>query len=354
MLTLTRTPLIPIGLHLGRRTATVAQLNGTADRLEMSTIAQCRLPFVEAASPGDAERAVADALRRLVTEHRLTGRKVVGCLTADELFIETVRLPQLPHDEIVKQIPAVAAERLPYPIADAEVRYLLAGEVKQDNVSKQEVILIATPREAIHRRLRLLELAGLNPVGIDIEPCAWLRCLHRASHSTATSRTAYLFCGETTSTVMFTEGSRALFMKSFPIGGQAFDAAVAQSLDGDLETAANMRAEVFAEDSLNGEDDIHRAVIDALRPCFDALVSEFELCLRYYKVTFRGRPLEGLVLCGSEAAPWFAEYLGDRVGMKSHTVNPFEGLHRAPAMPRLIGNPGRWSTALGLALKRIP
>ena len=216
------------------------------------------------------------------------------------------------------------------------------------------IALIATPREAIHRRLRLLEHAGLNPVGIDIEPCAWLRCLHRASHSAATTRTAYLFCGETTSTVMFTEGSRPLFMKSFSIGGRAFDTAVAQSLDGDLETAANMRAEVFAEDTLNGEDDIHRAVIDALRPSFDALVSEFELCLRYYKVTFRGRPLEGLVLCGSESAPWFAEYLGDRVGMKSHTVNPIEDLHLASAMPRLIGNPGRWSTALGLALKRIP
>ncbi len=354
MLTFTRTQLIPIGLHLGLRTATVVQLSGTADRLELCTTAQCRLPSLEGLAPSDAERAMGDSLRRLVVEHRLTGRKVVGCLTADELFIETVRLPQLPPDEIAKQIPAVAAERLPYPIADAEVRHLLAGEVKQDNVSKQEVILIATPREAIHRRLRLLEHAGLSPIGIDIEPCAWLRCLHRASHSTATSRTAYLFCGETTSTVMFTEGSRALFMKSFSIGGRAFDAAVAQSLDGDLETAANMRAEVFAEDSLNGEDDIHRAVIDALRPSFDALVSEFELCLRYYKVTFRGRPLDGLVLCGSEAAPWFAEYLGDRVGMKSHTVNPLGGLHRAPAMPRLVGNPGRWSTALGLALKRIP
>lgn len=354
MLTLTRTSLIPLGLHLGLRSTTVVQLAGTAERLELRTAAQCQFPHVTGMSADDADHVTAESLRRLVVDQRLTGRQVVSCLCADELFMETVRLPQLPPDEIAKLIRVEAAERLPYPIDEAEVRHLLVGEVKQDNVAKQEVILIATPREAIHRRLRLLEQAGLAPVGIDIEPCAWLRSLHRASQTTGTSRIAYLFCGETTSTVMFTEGSRILFLKSFPIGGSAFDAAVSQSLAVDLETASSMRADVFSQDELNGEDEVHRAIIEALRPSFDALVAEFELCLRYYKVTFRGRLLDSLIVSGSEAAPWFAEYLGDRVGLKSQALNPFDGLRRTAASAKLQRSPGQWAVALGLALKRIP
>lgn len=353
MLTLTRTRLSPLGLHLGRHTATVVQLAGSAERLELRTTVQGRLPQVEGCSSDEADQLVANALRRLIIDHRLGGRKVMTCLSADELFVETVRLPQLPPDEIAKIVPWEAAERLPYPLAEAEVRHLMAGEVRQDNVVKQEVILLASPREVIQRRLRVLELAGLTPIGIDVEPCAWLRCLHRAGRLAETSRMAYLFCGETTSTVMFAEGQRALFLKSFPIGGRLFDEAVAQSLAVDVETAASMRTDVFAAAALDGENEVHRSIIESLRPIFDSLVAELELCLRYYKVTFRGRPLDGLVLSGSEAAPWLAEYLGERVGVQTHTINPFDCLSRVPTSAKLNQCAGRWATAMGLAMKRL-
>ena len=353
MLTFTRTRLSPLGLHLGRHTATVVQLAGSLEQLELRATAQGKLPSVEGCLPDEADRIVANALRRLIVDHRLSGRKVVSCLSADELFVETVRLPQLPPDEIAKVVPWEAAERLPYPLADAELRHLMAGEVRQDNVVKQEVILLASPREVIQRRLRVLEQAGLTPIGIDVEPCAWLRCLHRAGRLAETSRTAYLFCGETTSTVMFAEGQRALFLKSFPIGGRLFDDAVAQSLAVDVETAASMRTNVFAAAVLDGENEVHRSIIESLRPTFDSLVAELELCLRYYKVTFRGRPLDGLVLSGSEAAPWLAEYLGERVGVSTRTINPLDCLSRTPTSLSLNQLSGRWATAMGLAMKRM-
>jgi type IV pilus assembly protein PilM len=353
MLTLTRTRLSPLGLHLGRHSATLVQLSGSAERFELRATAQRRLPSVNDLAPDDADRVVADALRGLIVDHRLSGRKVVSCLSPDELFVETVRLPQLPADEIAKMVPWEAAERLPYPLAEAELRHLMAGEVRQDNVVKQEVILLASHRDVIQRRLRVLERAGLTPIGIDVEPCAWLRCLYRAGRLAETSRMAYLFCGETTSTVMFAEGQRALFLKSFAIGGRSFDEAVAQSLAVELETAASMRADVFAATSLDGDNEVHRSIIESLRPAFDSLVAELELCLRYYKVTFRGRPLEELVLSGSEAAPWLAEYLGERVGVSTRTINPLDCLSRTPSSTSLNQRAGRWATAIGLAMKRL-
>ena len=124
MLTFTRTRLSPLGLHLGRHTATVVQLAGSAERLELRATAQCRVPSVEGCSSDEADERVASALRRLIVDHRLGGRKVVSCLSADELFVETVRLPQLPPDEIAKVVPWEAAERLPYPLAEAELRHM--------------------------------------------------------------------------------------------------------------------------------------------------------------------------------------------------------------------------------------
>ena len=52
--------------------------------------------------------------------------------------------------------------------------------------------------------------------------------------------------------------------------------------------------------------------------------SEIELCLRYYKVTFRGQPLEKVLVAGNEASPWLAEYMAvdqNSLGATSESYN---------------------------------
>lgn len=353
MLTFTRNRHVPLGLSVGRTSASLIQLSGTAASFDLRLAIQTTLPEIAGAEPEAADRAVADVLRRLVTDHRLRGKSVVSCLGSDELIVETIRLPLLPPEEIAKAAQWEASERLSLPIEQTEVRFLVAGEVRQENMTKQEVILIACPRELIRRRLKVLESAGLTPVGLDIEPCAVLRSLQRARGTPETGRTAYLYCSETCVTVMFAEGTRILFLKSIPMGGRHFDDAVSRSLGIDLEGACQMRAGVFAERALDGENDVHRSIIDALRPCFEAIIDEMELCLRYHKVTFRGRPVDGLVMSGTESAPWLADYFGERVGLPCRQVTPFDGVNGPAASSTVRERPGRWATPMGLAMKRL-
>lgn len=353
MLTFTRKRLSPLGLSFSRTTATLVQLSGSVTGFDLRTAVQCQLPDVTDADPDVSDRSISDALRTLVNDHRLRGRQVVSCLASDELFIETVRLPQLPPEEITKAAQWEVSERLSIPVEEVEVRYLVAGEVRQDNAVKQEVILIACPRTVVRRRLNILEAAGLIPVSLDIEPCAFLRSLHRAQGTSATVRTAYLYCSENNATVMFAEGRRVLFLKSIAIGGRQFDAAISQTLGVDLPVARQMRAEVFAARTLDGENEIHRSIIESLRPCFEAIIEEIELCLRYHKVTFRGRPLDGLVMSGNESAPWLAEYFCERVGLPCRPVIPLDGIPGVSSQQSIQQRPGRWATPLGLALKRL-
>ncbi|MBS0205228.1 MAG: pilus assembly protein PilM [Planctomycetes bacterium] len=333
--------------------ASLVQLSGSANSFDLQTAVQCRLPEAEG-DPEAADRAVAEALRGMVNDHRLRGRSVVACLSTDELVVETVRLPQLPIDEITKAAQWEAAERLSIPIDQAEVRHLLAGEVRQDSSVKQEVILVACPRDLIRRRLKILESAGLLPVGLDIEPCAFLRSLFRAQGSPENTRTAYLNCSESGTTVMFAEGRRILFLKSIAMGGRQFDDAVSQNLGVDQTIAHQMRTDVFSANMLDGENEIHRSIIESLRPCFEAIIEEMELCIRYHKVTFRGKPLDGLIMSGSEAAPWLSEYFCDRVGLSCKRVTPLDGVTIHSPVGSIQNRSGRWAAPLGLAMKRLP
>jgi type IV pilus assembly protein PilM len=290
-------------------------------------------------------------LQKLLADHHFRGRQVVSCLGSQELFVQNVRLPQLPAQEVEKVVHWEAEERLPYPVAEAEIRHLVAGEVRQDTNVKQEVILLACQRNSIQRHINVLEAAGLAPVAIDIEPLAVVRNFQTAGTDEASSRRALLNFGEDATTVILTEGDKILFLKYISSGGHHLDQAVAKHLGLGLAEAASMRATVTASPELDPDNDIHRSIVDAIRITLDGMATEIELCLRYYKVTFRGKPLERIIVTGSEASKWLADYLSERLGLSCALGNPFASLSRWPTLPAALERPWRWATAMGLSLR---
>lgn len=354
MISFSRQKPHPIGLQLGPRSATLVQLVGKPDQLEVHSLAHGEIPLRDELSAEEQDQEIAAALRKLLIDHHFKGRRVVSCLGAEQLFVQNVRLPQLPAEEVEKVVRWEAEERLPYPVNDAEIRHLLAGNVRQDSSMKQEVILLACQRAMIDRHVRLLELAGLTPDAVDIEPCAALRCLRRPlTPAEVVERRAYLNLDDSATTVMFSDGPQILFLKYIAIGGRTLDQAVARQLDLRLDEAARMRSVVNAAVELDADDEVHRSVIDAIRSHLETMTTEIEHCLRYYKVTFRGKAITQMVVTGSEATPWLVHYLGERLGIPCQIGNPFASLGRWPTSTGALERPWRWTTAMGLSMKSI-
>jgi type IV pilus assembly protein PilM len=351
MLTLTKKRVLPIGLYLGPRTATLVQLTGGPGHLQVHAMAQGELPVNETAPLEQQDRDVAAAVRKLIADHKFRGRLVVSCLGSQELFVQNVRVPKLPPGELEKVVRWEAEERLPYPVAEAELRHLLAGEVRQDANLKQEVILLACHQGVIKRHIALLELAGPVPTAIDVEPCALMRCLASADAlAAADSRRAYIHFGDKSTTVIFAEGEQILFLKFISGGSYHLDLAVARNLNIPLREAAKMRSVVNAAPALDKNDEVHRSIIEAVRGPLETTCGEVELCLRYHKVTFRGKPIEKIVVTGDEACPWLEAYLTSRFGTPCEIGKSFTRL-QGPIPASQRGRPGVWATAMGLALK---
>ncbi len=339
----------PIGLHLGTQTATLVQLAGANGKLEVHALAHDEIPCNESASAEEQDREVAAALRKLIADHHFRGRQVVSCLGVQQLFVQNVRLPKLPPEEVEKVVRWEAEERLPYPVAEAEMRYLTAGEVRQDANVKQEVILLACHQGVLNRHLSLLEMAGLVPASIDVEPCAILRCLHAVGSIEPPPRKAYLHIGERATVMIIAEGRQVLFLKYISSGSRHLNQATARHLNVPLPEATRIREEASAAMKADEPDELQRSVLDGIRTTLESMTTEVELCLRYYKVTFRGQPLTELVLAGGEARPWLADFFTDRLGLSCAPADPFAQLSSPPAAGR-VGS-GRWATALGLSLK---
>jgi len=330
---------------------TLVQMLRNDDGLEIQDFAQCQVPPPAEPTPEAKDAAQANALRALLAEHRFRGRSVVSCLGPQELFVQNVRLPKLPPDEVQKVVQWEAEERLPYPIAEAEVRYLVDGEVRQDANVKQEVILLACRQQALARHTAILEAAGLMPLAIDVEPCALLRSLQHGDAAAEQLRRVYIHIGEKSTGLIVADAKDILFLKYIHTGGQDWDESIARHMDLPFEEAAKMRELIAAVPVLNDQNDVHRAVVEAIRDRLEWLGSEIELCLRYYKVTFRGSPLEKVVLTGSQLAPWLTSFFAKRLSLPCEIGNPLSAVPQAP--PTALERPGRWALGVGLCLKAI-
>lgn len=352
MISLSRPRTTAIGLHLGPRFVTMVQVSGLNERAEVTALAQGSLPSRGDLTDSQFDEQVAVTLKLMVSDHGFRGHNVVSCVSADDLHLQSVRLPQLPTEELQKVVRWEAEERLPFPIQNAELRYFLSGQIRQDANVKQEVILMACQNAVLQRHLRILEAANLTPRAIDVEPCAVLRTF-RHNRAADTERTAYLHLGDNVTTVIIADGDAILFLKYVGTGGRDLDQAIAKHLELDLNEAQRVRATVNATPTLDSQSDVHRSVIEAIRPQLESLVSEVELCFRYFMVTFRGQPVTRLIVTGSESSVWLTEYLGQSLSCPVETGEPFAAFPKLPQAPALLERPGRWSAALGLSLRPL-
>lgn len=343
----------PIGLHLTRSGAAISQLQQQGDGFTVRALAEVDLRDLAAKQDEDwdqhAARRIGDALSR----NHFTGNRGVSSLAGEDLTIQNLRLPELPPEEIAGVIELEAQERINTPIHELELRYLKAGEVRQESHIKQEMILIGVPQKIVRRQIRILELAGLQPIAVELEPLAVLRChLRQQNLGSNTGSSAFVHIGEVGTSVLFSDGKQISFLKTIPIGSRVLDEAVVKHLGVQLHEASRMRAALQTVRELDPHDEIHRSIIEAIRQPLESLCVETELCLRYHKVTYRNRPIADLVISGGETCPWLGEYFQARLGLPSRLANPFAGLKEQLRICRRE-RAGSWITSLGLAMRPL-
>jgi type IV pilus assembly protein PilM len=340
----------PIGVDIGGRSVKLVQLS--ADRQRLIDAARWDLPGGEAAGGDLRGPRLTEALNAAREGRHFHGRDAVVCLGARELFVQNVRVPKAPPGEFDQIVRQEAAGRIPFPVAEAEIRYLDAADVRQNDLTRREVIVLACHQPVLAELLSVVEAAGLRPVAVDVEPAALLRCYAAQFRrdEDKQQRSIYVHLGASTTAVVIAQGSDALFIKYVEIGGRHFDDAVAQHLKLDAEAAWSLRRHNGDRRADQQDPEVARSVTEALRGVLERLTHEVSLCIRYHSVTFRGQPLARLVLGGGEATQSLVDTLAARLNLKCELGEPL----RSYEPSRAAGRPAQWDVAAGLALRETP
>lgn len=347
----------PIGIDIGSRSVKLLQLNSDRTRVVDAarqefppTPAEDKAKSVDGFADPRRQAAVAEAISAARQGRNFRGREAVVCLGVRDLFVQSVRIPKAPPDDFQRLVAQEASSRLPYPYAEAEVRFLEAADVRQGDAVKTEVILLACHRGALNGMLEAVEASGLKPIAVDVEPLALLRCYswQFRRDEDRQQRTMLVHIGATSTAVVIAHGSDPLIVKYLDVAGRHLDEAVAAHLKMALPAAAALRRNNGDRRAGQQDPEIARSVLEAIRPVVERISSELAMCMRYHSVTFRGQPLARLIIGGGEAAPTLAEELSARLNLPCELGDPLRNFELAIQ----TGRRGQWDLAVGMALRQ--
>jgi type IV pilus assembly protein PilM len=365
----------PIGLDLGHDTVKLLQLevhggsrgdNPSVPRT-LSVVAAARHAIPEEARTNPSQRVAlsSDVIRRLLAQQPFVGRKVVSTLPRELLHIKNLRMPSMPADQLAAAVAAEAKSAFGFDTDDAIVRFLPAGEVRQGNESRQEIIVMAARNSNIEDYLRQLDRCGVEVQGLDTEVTALFRSFERFIRPREDEGEVQILIdiGARRTQVIIGKGRDISFYKPVEIGGLHLLNAISRKLTISLDEARALRQRLLDSDapldpSPNSarRDPVRQAVFDATRSVAEELGQELSMCLRYFTVTFRGhRPTRARLLGGEATDPQLQAVLNQMLNVPVEAGRPLFNVDTSKMRAADRRGPmSQWALAAGLSLRFVP
>jgi type IV pilus assembly protein PilM len=337
----------PIGLDLGHSSLKMVQLAIDEDRVRVLAAERTPLGIDRDLDEKGQEAAATAAVRRLLVDHPFRGRQVVSSLPMDKLKITSLRLSEAESPQADKILRKEAADRFDLDPAQDVIHYLHAGSVRQGDQTKDEYILLAADEETIRGHIRVIEGAGLEPVGIDAPPCALFRTFERTMRRQEDRERTIIVVdvGHQCTTVVFGRSGEICFVKQIPVGIRQFNQEIVSALGVSLSDAESLRLRLLRDEPIDAA--TRRPIVDALNLMAEHLAGEISLCLRYYTVTFRGKRVERAVIAGGGAYEQvLRDVLRRHLSLEVEIAEPLRGFD----LGRTDDGPGSGCADLALAV----
>ena len=318
---------------------------------------------------------VSDALKALMQDAGIEANAAVAAISGASVIVRHVKLPKMAESVLRRSVRFEAAKHISSNVDDSMIEFEITGAVPGED-DKMSVMLVAAPTEMVESRLAALTLAGLEPVGVDIEAFALQRTLVDLSPTRPGEGTtlALLDIGATTTDVNIVTNGLFALTRNIAIAGDSFTQALKSVAPGESWSALEtLKMQVEMTALLQPDADPETAALArALQPALDELLREVRRSTNYYQsqladpansilpagtTSQTSGPVARIIITGGSAKMKGLEsYMAARLGIPVEIWNPFESqaldsMHLAPGFieenyPFLV-------TGIGLALKEL-
>jgi type IV pilus assembly protein PilM len=327
-----------MGLDIGSSAIKLVQLQETKNGVALRKAGS-------APTPSDAVKggvvvdplAVAKAVRSLVDALQVDGTTVAAAVAGPTVVVREVPLPVMSERQLRKSIQWEARNYISFPVEDSVVEFQVLDRPGSSEAGQMAVMLVAAPRDMVDSQVETIELAGLEPVTVEIQPFASMRGMLAANGDLHEDGdiTALLGIGAAYTDITIMRDGQFVLTRMIPIAGDTFTDAIKNALDAAPEEANQLKETAMQVVSSEEE----RATLDpaaqqasrAIEPLLDELMREVRRSLAYHDYQQQS-PEAGagelgvnrlLLSGGSAKLPRMAEYFQAQLGVPVEPVSIF-------------------------------
>jgi type IV pilus assembly protein PilM len=329
------------GLDIGSTAIRFVQLRKGGANPVLVNYGQIAMPPGLSASDAAGDRGkVADLVKQLLKDKKLTEKNAVVGLASNKIFASVITTPKLDNAQLSKAIRFQAEQYIPMALDQVKLDYAVVDE--SPDHKNLEVLLVAAPNTVVTKYAEIIDKAGLEPLALEANAIA----VSRALVTTKNIAAVILDLSTLDSDITIISNQTPRLMRSVPVGGQTFVKAVAQELGLDEVQAGQFTTKFgLTQSKLEGQ------VYKAIKPNLDSLVGEIKKSVQFFTTRYPNQKLEKLIVTGGASAiPELAAYFATATGMPVEFGNAWAGVSYPSNLQDELANISRdFAAAVGLA-----
>ena len=266
------------------------------------------------------------AIQRAIGALRVPTNAVTISVSGQWVIMRVIEMPVMKPGELALALPIEAQRYVPFRIEEVIVDGTILGP---GEANKMWVVLVASKRDLVERRIGWARQAGLEPVAVDVDALAVANALGAGMADGSTATQAIMNVGTQWTNLAVVKGGVPYLIRDIPWGAEKLSRRVAE------QTGLEDRAVAAL---LKQADAVPAPVQEALAIMCESLTTELQLSFDFFENHF-GPPPQQLAVTGGLA----------------QSAGFLEGLRRHLPLPALPWSPpglsGQFSVAYGLALR---
>ena len=293
-------------VELGKKGAALQLLNLGFESLQTDTIVDGQIMELN---------NVSNVISHIFSEHQIRTNRVAAGVSGHSVIVKNIVLPQMSQEELQESFSWHAEEHIPFDIGDVNLDYELTGKSSET----LHVLMAACKSDKINNVKQAIQLAGKQPVIIDVDAFALQNCYEVNYQPKPGEIVALLNVGAATMNINILNGTHSIFARDASVGGSQYTSLLQRELGLSFEQAEGVKRGMALPDGVEP-----RPIQPIIETVSETLALEVKKTVDFYRATAESDPIQKILLAGGGSKlPGLADFLARRFEIPVEVFDPF-------------------------------
>lgn len=324
-----------IGLDVGSKALKVVELVKSKGGYQL-----IKAGFDELGAKAD-DKAIVEAIKNLFKRNKITIKEVNISVEGPSVIIRNIEMPKMTEDELKNAIKFEAEKYIPYNINEV----ILDCQKQKETGNTMQVLLAASKKEIIDKRINILKKAGLVPWVIDVDSFALINAFN-LNYPDKEATKALINLGDKTTNISILKDGLLHFTRNIALGGSNVTTLISEGLGVDYAKAEELK---------KNPQDKKDQVAQFSNKLYQELVNEIKSSFDYYESQYEEGVSQIYVTGGMIYSQSLNDFFKENLELKVQTWDPLNKIKKSGKVSaeRLEGLRHYLPVAVGLALRKL-